>query len=70
MVCWIVVVGSDVDVVWLDGLLVVFVYLFNVKVMLVVMSKEEYFFIILSCCYVKNVNIICRVVINVLMFID
>jgi len=34
------------------------------------MSKEEYFFIILSRCYVKNGNIIRKAVTNALTFID
>jgi len=42
----------------------------NAKVTLAAMSKEEYFFIILSRCYVKNVNIIRRAVTNALTFID
>jgi hypothetical protein len=65
-----VAAGSDVDAAWLDGSLVVLAHPPNAKVTLAAMSKEEYFFIILSRCYVKNVNIIRRAVTNALTFID
>ena len=66
----LLVAGNGKEVVVIDVSFVVLAHPPSANVTLAAMSKEEYFFIILSRCYVKSVNIIPRAFIKALTFID
>jgi hypothetical protein len=68
-VCCTVAAGSEGKAALAAISLVVLAHPPSAKATLAAMTKEEYFFIILSRCYVKSVNIIRRVTLIALTFI-